>query len=203
MTTINDAQDTLQNLRTKLDEAQSQADEIRAAIKEIAFEAHSGDAVARKQLDKLIADEGKQLPEIRSIEEAITVAQRRVAEARAAETDADAKGRAEKTLVLIDSFEKRGAALDKKFAAAIAEYVDLSNDFRQLDALGYAPTTWALVKINMRAAVATKLQFTDLRQDFLAPKERRDFIAVIAGWSQNVRAKATARLNKPTAEKAA
>ena len=55
----------------------------------------------------------------------------------------------------------------------------------------------------MARAVTTALQFTDLRQEFLAPHERRTFGAVIAGWAANVRARAEARLNKGNADKAA
>jgi hypothetical protein len=79
----------------------------------------------------------------------------------------------------------------------------LTRDVRQLEALGYSPSTYALIAKNMQSAVATKLQFTELRQAFLAPHERRNFVDVIEGWGRSVRMRATARLNAKTSAKAA
>jgi hypothetical protein len=48
----------------------------------------------------------------------------------------------------------------------------------------------------MKRAAAAKLQFTDMRQEFLAPNERHSFASVIAGWARNVRGRCEARLSK-------
>jgi hypothetical protein len=78
----------------------------------------------------------------------------------------------------------------------VRQYDELARDFRALQLLGYEPTSYPLIQTNMQAAVATKLQFTDLRQNFLAPHARRDFIFVIEGWARHVRGRAEARLNR-------
>ena len=114
----------------------------------------------------------------------------------AAEVNEAERGNAQKALALLDSFAKRGDDLQQSLDKFISMYTELTKDFRQLEALGYAPTTWALVKVNMQAAVATGLQFTDLRQAFLAPHERRDFRAVIEGWARHIRGRAEARLTE-------
>ena len=46
--------------------------------------------------------------------------------------------------------------------------------------LSYAPTTFALVRVNMAAAVATKLMFTDLRVAFLAPHGVRQSVPPVS-----------------------
>jgi hypothetical protein len=96
-----------------------------------------------------------------------------------------------------------GEALQQSLDKFLSQYGELSSDFHELDKLGYGPTTWALVKINMQKAVATALQFTDLRQEFLAPHERRTFGAVIAAWASNVRARAERRLARGNEDNAA
>jgi hypothetical protein len=203
MMTTADAQATLADLETKLADARARHDETAAAAKEIAFAAHTGDADARKKLDKLHADAAKHGAEIMGLEAACLEARRRVAEALAAETDDVARDKAERALALLADFTKRGAELDRALAAFLNEYATLTSDFHKLAALGYAPTTWALVKMNMSAAVATALQFTELRQAFLAPHERRNFVTVIEGWGRNVRQRAEARLKAKTTAKAA
>ena len=104
------------------------------------------------------------------LEPALVEAQRRVVEARKAVTDEVERANAAKALERLETFAKRGAALDAELDDFIAEYQALSQEARDLDALGYAPTTFPLVKVNMAAAAATKLQFTDLRIAVLAPR---------------------------------
>ena len=113
-------------------------------------------------------------------------------EAEAAESDDVARDKAERALALLDDFTKRGAELDEALGSFLAKYAALTADFHKLDALGYAPTTYGLVKTNMSAAVTTALMFSEMRQGFLAPHERRNFVDVIAGWGRNVRMRAKA-----------
>jgi hypothetical protein len=203
MTMTQEAQKTLADLEQKLADARSRHDETQTEVKEIAYSAHTGNPDDRKKLDKLHADTAKHGAEIMSLEAACLEARRRVAEALAAETDAAQIAKAERALVLLEDFAKRGAKLDAALAGFLNEYAALTSDFHKLDALGFAPSTWALVKSNMGAAVATALQFTELRQAFLAPHERRNFVTVIEGWSFSVRQRAEARLKAKTTAKAA
>ena len=201
-TTTDDARKVLADLEAKLADAKSRQDQVESELKEIAFAAHTGEADARKRLERLHADTAKISAEVLSLEAAVVEAKRRVREAEAAESDDVARAKAERALALLEDFTKRGAELDEALGAFLGKYAALTADFHKLDALGYAPTTFALVKSNMQAAAATALQFTELRQAFLAPNERRNFVTVIEGWGRNVRMRATARLNAKTAKAA-
>ena len=133
------------------------------------------------------------------------------ARARHAETQAKAMELAYPANTGDESARKKLDGLNAKAAMVAAEIASLeaaivearrrvdqavARDFRALQLLGYEPTSYPLIQINMQAAVATKLQFTDLRQNFLAPHARRDFISVIEGWARHVRGRAEARLNR-------
>jgi len=204
MTTTQESQKVLADLEQKLADARKRHDETTAAAKAIAFAAFTdGGGEDRKKLDKLHADAAKHGAEITSLESALVEARRRVAEALARETDAAQLAKANEALAMLDDFTKRGAKLDAALAGFLAEYAALTSDFHKLDAIGYAPTTYPLVKSNMSAAVTTALMFTEIRQGFLAPHQRRNFVDVIEGWGRNIRMRATARLNSKTAAKAA
>jgi chromosome segregation ATPase len=201
--TIEEARKVLQDLEQKLADARARHDETQSEAKEIAFAAHTGDDAAKKRLDRLHGDAAKISSEVLSLEAAIIEARRRVAEALAAESDDVARDKAERALALLEEFGKRGAELDEALGAFLDQYEKLKSDVRQLEALGYSPSTYALIAKNMQSAVATKLQFTELRQAFLAPHERRQFVDVIEGWGRSVRMRATARLNSKPAARAA
>jgi hypothetical protein len=205
MTNVADAQKVLSDLQTKLADNKAWQLEIETAAKSVSFEAHTAGGEARERLDSLNNQRIAAEQEARSIEIATAEGKQRLAAAQAAETDAEQRSKATRALALLAAFEVRGEALQNLLDKFLAEYAELSNDFHELDKLGYAPTTHMLVKVNMQRAVATALQFTDLRQKFLAPHERRTFGAVIAGWASNCRARIQARLARgaPAKDKAA
>jgi hypothetical protein len=201
--TIEDARKVLQDLEQKLASQRARHDETQTEASAIAFAAHIDGGEARKKLDKLHADAAKHGAEIMSLEAAIIEARRRLAEALAAESDDVARAKAEQALALLEEFGKRGQELDEALDAFLAKWEALKSDVHRLDALGYSPSTYALIAKNMQSAVATKFQFTELRQEFLAPHQRRQFVTVIEGWAFSVRMRATARLKAKTAAKAA
>ena len=196
MGTSQDAAKVVSSLEEKLADVRRWKNEIEASTEETAFAAHVDGGDARAKLDNLNEQAVAAGREIASLETAIVEARARLASAQAVELDAEQKAKASPALALLSEFEVRGEALDKAFEKALSEYADLEKDFHQLAALGYSPTSFALVSTNMQRVVSTKLQFTPLRQEFLAPHERGTFGAVIAGWAANVRARAEARLAK-------
>jgi hypothetical protein len=202
MTELKAANETLNALTIKLIDARNRLATAQTGTTEVAFVAHCDDAAARKQLDKFEADAAKASIEIRGLETAVLEAQKRVDAAASAELDARERDNARKALGLLGDFARRGDELQHALEKFISKYEELSRDFRQLDALGYPPSTWPMVKIQMKAATTTALQFTDLRTEFLAPHERRDFRTVIENWAGSVRGKIQARLNR-AARKAA
>jgi hypothetical protein len=203
MTMTHEAKKILDDLTEKLTTARQRHDDTQSEAQSIAFATHVEGGEARKKLDRLNADAAKHGAEIMSLEAAITEARRRVNEALAAEAEDVARDKAQQALALLDSFAARGQELDEALSAFLAKWETLKTDVRQLEVLGYPPSTYALIAKNMQAAVATKLQFTELRQDFLAPHQRRNFVHVIEGWGRSVRMRAEARLKAKTAAKAA
>jgi hypothetical protein len=99
-------------------------------------------------------------------------------------------------LAMVDIFASRGQDLDLKVRALVDGYTGLVGDFRQLRALGFAPTSYESVARAMRRALETALMPTDLKITHLAPHQRLDFSNAISGWASNVRARATSRINK-------
>lgn len=199
-TNIESAKAVLASLEAKLSDAKKRLGAAQAKAADVAFAAHScDDAGARKELAKSEADAAKATVEIVSLDAAIVEARKRVDAAVAADVDSDEREKARHALALIDDFAKRGKSLQHAVDRVIGEYVQLTRDFRDLERLGFGPTTLPLVQINMKQALATALMSTDLSQAFLAPNERRKFSDVIEGWARIARAKATARLSRKAA----
>ena len=203
MTDLKTANETLNALVIKLADAKHRLAEAQTGAADVAFAAHCDDAAARKQLDKFEADAAKASIEIRGLEAAIVEAKRRVDSATADELDARERDDARNALGLLDDFARRGDELQHALDKFISKYEELSRDFRQLNALGYPPATWPLVKVKMQAATTTALQFTELRIGFLAPHERCDFRTVIENWAGSVRDKIQGRLNRAARKAAA
>ncbi|SFK28813.1 hypothetical protein [Methylocapsa palsarum] len=197
-TLIDEARAILVDLNEKLEAARKKAAGIDVEIVGVSFAAHCDDAGARKTLDALNSKASAASLEIRSIEVAVSEAKRRVDLATTAEAAESEREKARQALALLDDFAKRGDQLQQALDKFIAKYSELTNDFRRLELLGYAPTSYALVKTNMQSAMKAALMPTDLRIEHLPPHARRDFRDVIEGWSRHVRMRASARLNKST-----
>lgn len=194
---------TLEELKLKKAELSERRNTLAAdlatkqdARASLAFDAELGVESAKRQIAELTTAAAKLESELKTVDAALAECARRVSGAEAAERGEVERENARAALALLETFRKRGAALDAAFSAAIAEYVALSDEFRRLNALGFAPTTVALVKANMQRAAATKLMFTDLQGEFLAPHVRRDFVTSIDGWAAAVAARANATLNR-------
>jgi hypothetical protein len=194
--TTDDAKAVLQDLETKLAGARQRHDETLSEAQSIAFAAHTGDVEARKKLDKLNADAGKHGAEILSLEAAIIEARRRVREAEAAVADEAEDARARQALDRVDTLAAHGKALDEALEALKERYAEFSADYRRLGLLGYGAPSWALVAVNCRTALLTGLMGGDLQIEHIAPGARKTYRAVVEGWAANVRARATARLNR-------
>jgi hypothetical protein len=196
MTDLKSANEVLNQLTIKLLDARNRLATAQTGTTEVAFAAHCDDAAARKQLDKFEADAAKASIEIRGLEAAVAEAKKRVEAAVAAENDEAEREKARTALALLSEFEVRGAALDKALDGFVNEYLALTNDIRSLELLGHAPTTFAVIEINMKAAVQTKLMDARLESDYLAPHQRKTFGGLIEYWAANVRGRIEQRLQK-------
>jgi hypothetical protein len=202
-TKIDDAWAVLAGLEGKLKDVHDRRDEAQTSAKELAFAAHTGDAEARKQLNKFEADVAKLAVEITGLDAAIIEAKRRVDAAAAADVDEVEREKARTALAMIgdltEAAEQYQACLDKLPDA----YARINACIKRFAEIGYAPTSIPMVRITMRAAHAASVQFTDLKTETLAPNERKNAVDVVAGWVANIRGRTTARLNKNAPSKAA
>ena len=196
MKSVEDAKVVLQGLEGKLSDARARHAETQAKAAGACISRQHWRRERAQEAGRLNAKAAMVAAEVASLEAAIVEAQRRVDQAMADERDEVERAKARDALALLDDFSQRGKLLDESMDKFVRPYDELTRDFRALQLLGYEPTSYPLVQINMQAAVATKLQFTDLRQNFLAPHARRDFISVIEGWARHVRGRAEARLNR-------
>jgi hypothetical protein len=194
----------LAELESKLTNATQLRDDTEAAILAISFAAHSGDAAAHKRLDALNQKAASAALEIRSLEAAVAEARKRVGYAAAVETDANERENARNALALLGDFERRGEQLDHAMGKVLSQYEELIRDFNALEKLGFPPNSKALIEINAKRAIQTKLMSVGLQSEFLPPNERHTFAEVIEGWAQAVRSRIEARLrrNPPTKEAA-
>jgi hypothetical protein len=148
MTTTTD-----KDLRGKIAAAETHQLEVAAERDEVAYNALVlRDREAIKRLDALNAELARVSTEIASLKAALAESGRRSAAAAAEQRDTTERSNAEKALALLDTFAKRGAVLDAKFDEAIAEYAGLFGEFRELEKLGFSPTTYRMVAITMRTA---------------------------------------------------
>jgi hypothetical protein len=186
---------TIADLRAQVDAIEGRKIELEAERSELSYSAVvEKNATATKRI-AAIATELAGLDNIRAtLSAALAETSRRAAAADTAARDAAERDKAEKALALLDSFSKRGAAMDAKFDEAVAEFNAMLKEFRELDALGYPPTTYNLVASNMRLALKTKLMQTGLIIEHLAPNMRRNFLTALEGWVAHTRARATAAL---------
>jgi hypothetical protein len=194
---------TVNDLRAKIAALEDSKIILEAERGEISYAAHvEKNSAATKRLAAINSELANGAAEITSLQAALNEANRRDAAAKAAQLDGKERDAAAAALGLLDTFAKRGAALDEAFDKLIAEYVALSDEFRQLENLKFAPTSHRMVHITMRTALLTKLMGTDLKIQHLAPGERKSFEGAIGGWSASIRSRAQARLNHKTADAA-
>jgi hypothetical protein len=196
VTTTQDPKDTLDALENKLNVAREHLSQAQEAINECAFEAHTGNANARKALDKRKADVVLWTQEIVSLEVAVAEARRRAAAADKTAADEAEADRARQALEMVDTLAAHGKALDEALEGLKARYAAFAADYQRLGQLGYSAPSWALVATNCRTALLTGLMGGDLQIDHLAPGARKTYRAVVEGWAANVRSRATARLTR-------
>ena len=200
---VDDAKKNLSDVQAKAAEQRIKLVEHEREIEEISVAAQLGEPDARRRLNALIAETSALEAEQRSIAYAVKGSEKQLAEAEAAARDAVLDANADKALARVESFARRGERLDAKIESVVAELSALCREAKDLESIGYPPATHALIVSNMRRALLTKLMFTEFKIEFLAPSERVSIPAVIESWTRSIRARATARLSRNKAAKAA
>ena len=196
--------DPASDLRSRIVDIDAKRLMLMGERDQLSYDAIVGrNSAAAKRVAEIGTELGRLADETAVLNAALTEAGRRDAAAAAEKRDVEERGNAEKALALLDEFAKDGAELEEAANAVIEKFNDLSKKSRELTALGYAPATPALVDSNMKLALKTKLMGTGLIVEHLAPHMRRTFTSVIQSWTDHVRARATARLNRNKAAEAA
>jgi hypothetical protein len=191
---------TESDLRVRVGTIEGRQIELKAERDELSFSAAvEKNAKSAKRIAEIDTELSHLSSEVTTLQVAIVESGKRAAAAQAAARDGEERADAQKALELLDSFARRGIEMDKKFDEAVAEFNALCAEFRQLEKLGYPPTTFNLVISNMKLALKTKIMGTGLIVEHVAPHLRRDFLSAVAGWTASVRNRATARLNKTAA----
>jgi hypothetical protein len=193
---------TAKDLRDRIIAIEGHILELEGERSELSYAAmFERDAKAAKRVGEINTELARLGNETVVLNAALDEAGRRDAAAKAAERDGQERDNATKALALLDTFAQRGAALDEWFDKMIAEYTALCSEFRELEKLGFSPTTYRMVAITMRTAMLTKLMGTDLKIQHLAPGDRKTFQGAIESWSAAARARAETELNRNKAAK--
>ena len=144
---------TAKDLRDRIIAIEGHVLELEGERSELSYAAmFERDAKAAKRVGEINTELARLASETTVLRAAIAEADRRDAATAAEQRDTTERGNAERALALLDSFAKRGAALDAKFDVAIAEYAGLCGEFKELEKLGFSPTTYRMVAITMRTA---------------------------------------------------
>lgn len=172
----------LERKRKSLVESRAADDAERRAV---AFRAYSdGDKSARQVLDKLNAAAVRFDSELRSIEDAIAVAQDRVQAARAQEAEQAAKANALAIRECCAEFLESALSLNEAILALSEEGAALQAAVRKLRALGVGFPTDQQISVLGLQCLQTGLMETAWRKEFLhlAPKDRRRWSTLAREW---------------------
>ncbi len=194
---ISAAKATQTEMEQKLSEARERLEAAQAGADGVSFQAHCGDKGAKATLAKFNADAATASAEVRSLEAALAEAKRRVAQAEADANDHREQEKARQALERVAAFEERGDKVNQAVEALVGELVGFERDWRDLQMLGYAPTsTWSLAQVNVVLAVHTKLQGVGLHIRPLQTHEKKELPGLLAAWAGNIRSRASARLGR-------
>ncbi len=205
MTTTDAARAVLHDLEAKLSAARARHDELQVEAKEIAFAAHTGEADARKKLDRLNAEAAKHGAEIMSLEAAIIEAQRRLAAALGYEAGEAGRAAAVRRFAILESMAARCARLDAMFAKENAELQALFEEYDKAGLEGERPCSRDMFRISATNARIAALQAGPLKvsETFLAPYRRHTMVETIGSAVKAAMARATATINAGKSENAA
>jgi hypothetical protein len=191
-TDVEKAEATLRDLEHKrmaLVESRAADDAKRRAV---AFAAHSddGDKASRAALDKLNAASVRFDSELRSIEDAVAVAQDRLQQARAAEAQEVDREHARELKKLVGDLLEHAAVVDDALADLVTASNQLTECFNRLSEIGIKQPRQEQLAVMLNLSILTSLGQTPplVRRYFqtLAPSEKRNFPAVMASWCENL-----------------
>ena len=202
MTTLEQAEATRADLDARLFEAKRELAELDEKRRAVSFEAHTGDDVAKRALDRANKERIGLLNSIEELEAALAEAGRRVDAAEREQEMAAQSERAERALEIADRIATRGAKLDAALRTVAEEASAFEADIHELNALGCTHPHHAQLMSHGERAVKTCLMQTPWRREFehLAPRERMNFTDIAASYSQQISRWAEPHVIKAAAE---
>jgi hypothetical protein len=200
---VEQAERIVANLETKrreLVEGRAADAEQRRAV---AFAAHTGGGdkaaqAARATLDKLAAAAVRFDAELRSVEDAIAEAQVRLHAARAAEAREADRVRALELKKLIGELIENGGVVDDALADLITAGNNLKACFDRLAGHGVSHPRHEQLAVMGNLSILTALGQTPWRRYFqtLAPREKKNFAAVMTSWCEGLSTDVERRLGE-------
>jgi hypothetical protein len=181
-----DARQTLAQLEQKLSDASSRAIDLQTERQRISFDANTGDAAARKRLDKANAETAIIDLETENLRNAIEEARRRLAWAAKGEEQAKLSGNAEAAMKLGDSIAERARKIDAALAIVAEESTSYLADVVALNALGCLSTRSEKFRVFGEMAISAALMNCPLKLRHLAPRERHSFAELSDGWRESI-----------------
>jgi tetratricopeptide (TPR) repeat protein len=205
MTMTDDAEHTLNNLRQKREALVGRGHRLGEERAKLSFSAHAeADKAAQKRLDTLHGELGRFESELKSVDEAIGEATKRLAVAERAAARAADRERAEEARKLVKELGECFPYLDRKLAEAANALIAINDGIARLHAAGFAFPTDAQARLGITAIIQTwahrlpRSWHDQLRDgfEFLAPGRRQTAVEYWAQIQASLDNQITQRLGK-------
>ena len=185
-TELEKAEAMLANLDGALLRLKAKGVELEDQRTNIALAAHTGDDKARKKLDQLNIQIATFGSELQSLHIAVKAAEGAVAKAKAEEARAEARANALQLREELKTFTRLGKEMDDHLQAFALLADEAKKSTQRIHGLGHGAPNWAQFETFGAMAVNSVLMFTPWKREVavhLAPKDRRTFSSLFAGWA--------------------
>jgi hypothetical protein len=184
--TISAAQKIVTELALKHRDLVDRADELAAQRRELSYQAHTGNASAKKRLDQLTNQTLTLALEKENVASALVEANKRLNEAQAEVEREHQKDQARKLKTVIKAFIELGRDLDQLLTELAASAEALKATVTEIHSLGSSFPSHAQLQSLGERAFHTALMGTPFQQEHTAPGERTTFSKLIGGWSSTL-----------------
>jgi chromosome segregation ATPase len=170
-----------------------------AARRDIAFRTHAdGDKAARATLDKLNAAAARFDAELRSIEDALAVAQDNLQRARVVEAREQDKANAREVAKVVEALAEHGQVLDDALHDVVEAGANLRACLNRLHGLQVHHSSHEMLHSLGNLAIRTAMTASIWSRYFetVAPRDRKSFVDVIAAWRASLMADVARRLGE-------
>jgi hypothetical protein len=170
--------------------------------REVAFDAHNGDAASGKLLDGLHREAVELQSRLDSLADAIREAERRLHQTRQHAARTAERAKAKQLRETLDRFKQAGLVLDKALEAMVWAGNEMRAAITEMNQLGCSHPSHAQLESLGALALRTALTQTPWVKYFerISPVERKSFAGLVASWSQPVERAIAARLGDKETE---